>query len=180
MTGLLEVEKHVGRVGVTEQTVGELQGGRVDAAERELAGRGAGLEHRQQRAGVRARERDDGGRDGGRIAQGAQRPRGHQRDVHGEDDGHVVPGGAEPCDHTVHGCPGDGAVVEDVERKHVRLLPDDQDLVARLGQEPVPTLGERLAPEPRERLRRPEPLRGASDEEDPGERRHATIRCRPV
>ena len=120
------------------------------------------------------------GRDRGGIAQGAQRARGHQRDVHGEDDGHVVPGGAEPCDHAVHRRPGGGAVVEDVERKHVGLLPDDQHLVARLGQQPVPTLGERLAPEPRERLRRPEPLRGASDEEDPGERRHATIRCRPV
>ena len=162
----------LGRVDVDEQPVGQRERRRVDAAERELAGRGARLEHAAAAPADTRRQRDPSARRHRAL------PRPSARSARGHRAGRP-PGGrrrrraAAPRSPAI--TPWTGARAASCrrrgrERQPVRRLPDDEHLVAGLRQQPVAPHGERLAAEPRQRLRRAEPRRGTADEENAGER----------
>ena len=161
---------------------GELERDRVDPAEGRLTGGNTSLELRQERARIGAGQRNARARDGTGLAERTQRPRCDERVVDGQRHDDVVAGGTHACEEAVDGRPLGDAVVDDRERKRRSelCLADDQHLVAGLGEEAMSSLRERLAAEPGERLGRAEPARGAADEQHPGERGHASIRCGSV
>ena len=88
-------------VGVREQRVGEVERGRVDAPERDLALSDPLLEDGQERARVGAGQRDPLARHGTRLAERPERAGRHQRVVDGSATD-VVPGAAQPREEAVH------------------------------------------------------------------------------
>ena len=112
-------------------------------------------EHRQERPRVRARQRHDGRRHRPGRSERTDGLGRDQGDIHGQRDHDLVPRVTESRDEPVDGRAVVGAVVDDRERQAGQLagLPDDEHLVARLGEDPMATLRERLAAKPGERLR---------------------------
>ena len=97
------------------------------------------------------------------------------RHVDRNDDGDLGCGGTETSDEADERGPHLAPVVEERKRElePVRRLPHGQALAADLGEEPPRPLGECLALEFGESLRRAEARAGPADEEDP---RQASIR----
>jgi hypothetical protein len=128
------------------------------------------LEDRERRTAVGtgkwARARD--GDVGAGVGEGTERVGADVRAVDGEDDADVVPSGTQPGHQAGERRPCRGAVVDERkgEREPVAALSHGQPLVARLAEHPPGTLGERLAVEPCERLRRAEPPARAAHEQD--------------
>ena len=104
-------------VGVREQRLGEVERGRVDAPERDLASSDPLLEDGQERARVGAGQRDPLARHGTRLAERPERAGRHERVVDRERDDDVVPRAAQPRDEPVHRRAVGGSVVDDGERQ---------------------------------------------------------------
>src|SRR5439155_27208226 len=94
------------------------------------------------------------------------------RTVDGEEHGDLRRGGAEPGDDTGDRRSHARAVVDDLERKLAGLA-DEEDLVARSGENTAGTFDEHLSVELGERLRRAEAGACAADQHDA---RQSTIR----
>ena len=153
VSGPLQLGEGVGRVDVDEQPVGQLERHRVDTAQRQLAGGDTLLEGGQELPRVRAGKRNARRRHGRRLAERPQRARSHQRDVDGQRDDDLVARMAQARDHTVDGRPRRRPVVEHREGQVVCALADDEHFVADLAEQALCALRERLASEPRQRLR---------------------------
>ena len=151
----------------------EVQHGRVDTPERELAASDPRLELRKHRLRVGAGQRPCL-RDRHRVGESPERLGGHERAVDRQHDAHVVRGSSQSGDQPVHGRSLVRPVVENGKRQleRVSLLPDREHLVTDLVQEAPGALCERFSAEARERLRRPEALRRAADQEEAAERAH--------
>ena len=159
------------RVHVQEHALGELDDIRVDAAQRQLPARDARLELGQQRSRVRARERPRLRHRLG-LGENAERVGSDERAVDRKREADVVRRRPQARDDAEDRRALLRSVVEHRERQLERglCLPDSEYFVTDLVQGPPRPLGERLAPELRERLRRAEALRCAADEEDPRRR----------
>ena len=117
---------------------------------------------------VRTRERP-GLRNRTLLSQTTQRLRRDERAVDGQHDAEVVRGRAQPGDHAEDGSALARAVVETgngERRAPSAALPTASTSSQTSPSRRQPALGERLAAEARERLRRAEALGGAADEQD--------------
>ena len=112
------------------------------------------------------------------IRKGREQLRRHERAVHGENHTDVM-GRCPQRGYDTHDRRTDiRAVVEDGEWEveSVSELAHGDPLLAKLAEHAPAPLRERLAVEPRQRLRRSEPRRSAPDEQRPGQwaTRHAS------
>ncbi len=129
------------RVDVQQQAPVDVQHLGVDASQRELTALDALLELREHLLRVGARQRP-GVRDGNCLDELSEQVRRHERDIDREHEADVVRGSVQSSDHTVSRCSVDRPVVEHGERQHeLALLPDRENLVAGLVQDPPATLG---------------------------------------
>ena len=147
------LEQLRGRVRVRQEPCVELDHALVHAAERELPVRDALVQLPEHRPRVDAGQRT-GLRHGLGLDEATEQRRGHARRVDGQDDAGVMGCRPHARGDAVRGRPLLDAVVEHREREieRVRLLADDDHLLADLREQAVRSLGERLAAEPGERL----------------------------